>query len=117
MSLSCTIKYLEHSPAECSFGDGPEETRCERLVPVLNNLLEGVVYYLYVRAENAGVDGRPYTGYLWKYQRFAWKLIPTIVVPAVEDFPLRAVEWDRSTSIWYQNAPRPAVLLTVDNYP
>ena len=117
MSLSCTIKYLEHSPAECSFGDGPEETRCEMLIPELNNLLEGVVYYLYVRAENAGVDGRPYTGYLWKYQRFAWKLIPTIVVPAVEDFPLRAVEWDRSTSIWYQNSPRPSVLLTVDNYP
>ena len=78
----------------------------------LTQLIEMTIYYITVLATNE--VGR---GYLTQapFQRHAWKLFPTFIVPLLEEFPLRVVEWEGESYIWWRGISMPQIPLVIKN--
>jgi len=104
-SATCEVKKMTHKTAQCDDG-------CTMEILEEGNLIESTVYYIYVTATN-----EMGSGHLWEYQRWVWKLRPTIEFPGAGDFPLRAVEWEGKTALWYNDFAQPSVDMFVRDFP
>lgn len=105
----CTLKTFTVSPTTCD-----DQNQCTYEILEAGNLQDLRVYYIAVLAENE--VGR---GYLSQapVKRQAWKLVPTFIVPALTEMPLRVVEWEGESYVWWRGTALRRVSLIIRNLP